>query len=205
MFILTNFLYYFDLFYKNCKRRFYLWLLNSWKNCEIGNFVQQNIISHGNFEWIDELMCNSFKIKSMLHKLLLNRAVGKDGIFAEHIFHADSSVCNYLSSLFDVCLMHRKIPQECMQTVIVPICKNKNGKISDAGNYRPVSLATITSQVVWTLHFVMYFPTFGHNLDNQFGFKPKHGTDMGIFLPKQTASFYCKQRYPSVFSFLRCI
>jgi len=64
----------------------------------------QNIISHGNFEGIYELMCNSFKITSLLHKLPLNRAAGKDGIFAEHIFYADSSVCNHLSSLFNVCL-----------------------------------------------------------------------------------------------------
>jgi len=34
-----------------------------------------------------------------------------------------------------------------MQTVIVPICKNKNGNISDAGNYRPVSLVTIISKL----------------------------------------------------------
>ena len=65
-------------------------------------------------------MCNSLKIKSLLHKLPLNRAAGKGGIFAEHISCADSSVCNHLSSLFNVCLMHGKIPQECMQTVIVP-------------------------------------------------------------------------------------
>jgi len=26
--------------------------------------------------------------------------------------------------------------------------------------------------------------------DNQFGFKPKHGTDMGIFLLKQTDNFF---------------
>ena len=101
--------------------------------------------SHSNFEGVDELMCNSFKIKSLLHKLPLNRAAGKDGIFAEHIFYADSSVCNHLSSLFNVCLMHGKIPQECMQTVIVPICKNKNGNISDPGNYRPVSLLSSRS------------------------------------------------------------
>ena len=43
--------------------------------------------------------------------------------------------------------MHGKIPQEWMQTVIVPICKNKNGNVSDAGNYRPVSLATIISKL----------------------------------------------------------
>jgi len=35
--------------------------LNSSKNCEIGNFVKQNIISHGNFEGIDELMCNTLQ------------------------------------------------------------------------------------------------------------------------------------------------
>ena len=73
----------------------------------------------------------------------LDRVAGKDGIFAEHIFYADSSICNYLSSLFNVCLMHGKIPQLCMQTVIVPICKNTNGDISNTGNCRHVSLATI--------------------------------------------------------------
>ena len=127
-------------------RKHFSALLNSSKNCGNGNFVHRNINSHSNFEEIDELMCNSFKIKSLLHKLPLNRAAGKDGIFAEHISYADSSVCNHLSSLFNVCLMHGKIRQECMQTIIVglPICKNKNGNISDAGNYRPVSLATIT-------------------------------------------------------------
>ena len=83
-------------------RKHFSALLNSSKNCGIWNFVHQNIISHGNFEGIDELMCNSYKIKSLLHKLPLNRAAGKDGIFAEHIFYADSSVCNHLRSLFIV-------------------------------------------------------------------------------------------------------
>ena len=73
-------------------RKHFAALLNSSKDCEIGNYVKQNIISHGNFEGIDELMCNSFKIKSLLHILPLDRAAGKDGIFAEHIFYADSSV-----------------------------------------------------------------------------------------------------------------
>jgi len=89
--------------------------------------VQQNIISLGNFEGIDELMCNSFKIECLLHKLPLNRSPFKDGIFAEHILYVNSSVCNHLSSLFNVCLMHGKIPQECMQTVIV-FAKTRMGK-----------------------------------------------------------------------------
>ena len=125
-------------------------------------------------------MCNSFKIKSLLHKLPLNRSSGKDGIFAEHIFYADSSVCNHLSSLFNVCLMHGKIPQECMQTVIVPICKNNIGNISDAGNYRPVSLATIISKLFEHYILSCISPLLATR-DNQFRFKPKHGTDVRIF------------------------
>jgi len=171
------------------------------KNCEIGNFVYQNINSHSNFEGIGELMCNSFKIKSLLHKLPLNRAAGKDGIFAEHIFYADSSVCNHLGSLFKVCLMHGKIPQECMQTVIVPICKNNNGNTSDSGNYRPVSLATTISKLFE--HYILWcISPLLATTDNQFGFKQKHGTDMCIFLFKQTVSFYVSKDTPVFSAFL---
>jgi len=53
---------------------------------------------------MDELMCNSFKIKSLPYKLPIDRAAGKDGIFAEHIFCADSSVCNNLNTVYSMCV-----------------------------------------------------------------------------------------------------
>ena len=145
-----------------------------------------------------ELIRNSFKIKSLLHKLALNRAAGKDGIFAEHISYADSSVCNHLSNLFNVCLMHGKIPQECMQTVIVPICKNKNGNISDPGNCFPCNYHL---QVVWTLILSCISPLLV-TTDNRFGFKPKRGTDMCIFLLIQTVSYYVNKDTPVFSAFL---
>jgi len=43
--------------------------------------------------------------------------------FSEHITYADSSVCFYSSTFFNVCLMHGQIPQQCMKTIIAPICK----------------------------------------------------------------------------------
>ena len=106
--------------------------------------------------------------------------------------YADSSMCNHLSSLFNVCLMHGKILQECKQTVIVPICKNKNGNISDAVNYRPVSLATIISKLFEHYILSCISPLLA-TTDNQFGFNPKHGTDMCIFLLKQTVSYVNKE------------
>jgi len=163
--------------------------------------VQQNIISHGNFAGIDVLMCNSSIIKSLLHKLPLNRAACKYGIFAEHNLYADSSVCKHLSGLFNVCLMHGKNPQECMQTVIVPICKNKNGNLSDAGNFMPVSLATIISKL-FELYILSCIAPLLATTDIQFGFKPKHGTDMCILLLKQTVSYYVSKDTPVFSAFL---
>ena len=85
-----------------------------------------------------------------------------------------------------------------MQTVIVPICKNKNGNISDAGNYRPVSLVTIISKLYEHYILACISPLLA-TTDNQLGFKPKHGTDMCIFLLQQTVFYYVSKDTP-VFS-----
>ena len=44
---------------------------------------------------------NSSKIKSLPHKLPLDHAAGKDGIYAKHILYDDTTVCDYLSSMFN--------------------------------------------------------------------------------------------------------
>jgi len=88
-----------------------------------------------------------------------------------------------------------------MQTVIVPICKNKNGNISDAGNYRPVSLVTIISKLYEHYILACISPLLA-TTDNQLGFKPKHGTDMCIFLLKQTVSYYVNKETPVFSAFL---
>jgi len=68
-----------------------------------------------------------------------------------------------------------------MQTVIVPICKNKNGDISDAGNCSLVSPATTISKLFE--HYVLScISPFVFTADNQISFKLQHGTGMCILL-----------------------
>ena len=88
-----------------------------------------------------------------------------------------------------------------MQTVMVPISKNKNGNISDAGNYRPVSLAIIISRLYENYILACIYPLLA-TTDNQFGFNAKHGTDMCIFLLKQTVSYYVNKETPVFSAFL---
>jgi len=58
-------------------------------------------------------------------------------------------------------------------------------------------------QVVWTLHLVMHFPTFGHN--RQPVWLQAKTWYWHVYFSDTDCVLLCKQRYPSVFSFLRWI
>jgi len=77
----------------------------------------------------------------------------------------------------------------CLNTAIIPICKNKNGYMSDTSNYRYVTVATVVSKVLEYFILSSISPFIG-TTDNQFGFKAGNGTDQCSFLLKQTTSYF---------------
>ena len=76
-------------------------------------------------------------------------------------------------------LSHGYIPANMMSTKIIPIVKDKCGKLTDTNNNRPVALANITSKL---FEFILLnrCETYMHTNENQFGFKEGHSTDMCI-------------------------
>ena len=62
-------------------------------------------------------------------------------------------------------------------------------------------LATIISKLYEHYILACISPLLA-TTDNQFGFKPKHGTDMCIFLLKQTVSYYVNKDTPVFSAFL---
>ena len=135
-----------------------------------------------------QYMCDLNTIQSLMCKLLFNSAVGSDGISAEHICFADSTVALYLSLFFNMCILHGYISKPCINIVILPILKNKNGNHQDCSNYRPIAIATVVSKLFKQVFFVN-IKNFLDATDNQFGFKTKHNTGMCIFLVKQAISY----------------
>jgi len=65
---------------------------------------------------------------------------------------------------------------------VVPICKNKNGNMTNTANYKPVVAVTVVSMLY---HF--YFPW---NHRQSFGLKANHETDQCKYLLKQTAPYF---------------
>ena len=114
-------------------------------------------------------MCSFVSLTSLLQKLPLNKAPGPDCISAEHLLYADQSLRFFLSELFKMCIVRGYMPNSCLNTTIVPICKNKNGNMSDTSNYRPVAVATVVSKLLE--HFILSsISPFLGTTGNQFGF-----------------------------------
>ena len=76
-----------------------------------------------------------------------------------------------------------------LAVVLVPIIKDKTGRIDRIDNYRPIALASVVSKVVERIlldrisHFLETWP-------NQFGFKPSLGTDTCIYVLKEMVDKY---------------
>ena len=79
----------------------------------------------------------------MVNKLKCGKSSGPDGNSAE----SHSRLYVLLSLCFSLCLTHGYLPKSLMETTIVPIVKSKSGNLSDSNNYRPITIATITSKV----------------------------------------------------------
>ena len=77
------------------------------------------------------------------------------------------------------------------ESVIVPIIKDKNKRVNDKRNYRPICLSNICSKIIEVVLFNR-MSIFLQSSPNQFGFKPKYGTELCVFAFKELLRFYKK-------------
>jgi len=128
-------------------------ILNSESSANESAESVDNSIDCKNYLGLEMPMCSFVSLASLLQKLPLNKAPGPDCISAEHLLYADESLRFFLSELFNMCIVHGYIPNSCSNTTIVPICKNKNGNMSDTSNCRPVAVAAVVSKPLE--HFII--------------------------------------------------
>ena len=183
-------------------RQHYSALLNSGKSSHSPvNTIDSQINCSANFSDMKNYVCESDVISILLCKLPGKRSAGADGITSEHLKLSDSSICGYLSVLFNLCISHGYMPAKSINTIIVPLVKNCNADLSDTGNYRPIALSNVIPKLFefFILHNIKSF--LGTNC-NQFGFKKAHSTSMSVFMLKQVISSYTSNNTPVFAAFL---
>ena len=89
--------------------------------------VEHSMDCKENYLGFEMPMCSFVSLASLIQKLPLNKAPGPDCISAEHLLYADESLRFFLSELFNMCIVHWYIPNSCLNTTIVPICKTRIG------------------------------------------------------------------------------
>ena len=84
-----------------------------------------------------------------------------------------------------------------INSVIIPLIKNKCGDHTDKNNYRPIALSSIISKVFEHI-IAERLEVYLWTNDNQFGFKSGHSTDLCIYALSEFIEYF-KSRSTSVY------
>lgn len=92
-----------------------------------------------------------YQVCEAVKKLSNNKASGLDQITAEHFKFASPRIFPLLSICFTGFLTHGILPDSMLSVLLVPVIKDKAGKLCNIDNYRPIALANIVSKVLETI------------------------------------------------------
>ena len=131
-------------------------------------------------------------MKTIVNDLACNKSPGLDGVSVEHMKFAGPKLCVLMSMVISSIFTHGFIPRSMMDSVIVPVIKNKNKRINDKGNYRPICPSTVCSNMV-EMALARHLSDSLNSSHNQFGFKLDHGTELCVFTCKELLRFYVER------------
>ena len=134
-------------------------------------------------------------------KLKSNKAPGWDLVSADHLIHMHPQFHDILAVLFNTMLNHSHLPDGLAHSLLVPLLKDKSGKIDDQANYRAIALSTTLSKVL-ELILVERLKPYLSTCDAQFGFKSGLSTTHATFALKETVNLFTKQGSPVYACFL---
>ena len=113
--------------WKNKYRR----LLNSTEEF-LNDLVHFHLSNESNHNDLLKYFTNADIVNSLIRKLQRNRSAGCEGMSAEHLIYAHRVLAVYLSILFNVCLLHGYMPQNCLNTLLIPIRKSAMKEVQES-------------------------------------------------------------------------
>nr|XP_009592239.1 uncharacterized protein LOC104089116 [Nicotiana tomentosiformis] len=140
------------------------------RNIVLGDL--ENSESHRNFGY-----CRHIKVAEVLgatHKMIMGRSTGPDEILVEFWKCVGRAGLEWLTGLFYVIFMTKKMPYEWRWSTMVSLYKNK-GDIQNYNNYQGLKPLSHTMKV-WEMVVEMWVRRIVFISENQFGFIPGRPT-----------------------------
>ena len=132
----------------------------------------------------------------LLRELSSGKASGMDGLTSEILKYANHILPVLLYVCFTCMFKHCYLPISMLDSVIVPLVKNRNGDLSDKNNYRPIALSSVISKVFENV--ILYrLEEYLWTTNNQFGYKAGHYADLCVYALTEFIEYF-KGRSTSV-------
>ena len=121
--------------------------------------------------------------------LKLGKASGPDGLCSENLLNAHPKLVTLLCALFRSMLLHKYVPIEFGQGIIIPLIKDKTGDSSSLNNYRAITLIPVISKLFE--HIILNVgEEYLNSDDRQFGFKKHLDCGNAIFAMRSTMDYF---------------
>lgn len=126
---------------------------------------------------LESITATEQEVLDLLLSLDVSKATGPDGIGPKLLREAGYAIVPSLTRLFNICLNSSKFPQMWKHANVLPL--HKKDAASDFGNYRPVSLLSVSSKIFEKIVFKNLFNFLRENniiSPHQSGFQPGDST-----------------------------
>ena len=149
-----------------------------------------------NFFTNDRLYASSKLIEDCIDESKSSNCAGLDGVNSNMIKNGKSTLLiSLIKCLINAILSSGHIPDGFNRTMINPIVKDKNLKVFDKNNFRPISISNFLAQIFERV-ILKLAPNLQMSADVQFGFKMGISTYQPLFLVKETISKYKRSKSP---------
>ena len=129
-------------------------------------------------------------VMSVCRNQKMRKAVGPDGVAMEALVYGGQRLFVHLCILFNLFLTYKYLPNDFMESAIVPLVKCKSGELSDVNNYRAIAISNSLSKLLEAI-FMRELNSCNIESDyRQFGFKAAHSTALCTNVLKRSVDYY---------------
>ena len=101
-----------------------------------------------NDDFSKERLCELINVESVdrcMQNLKLGKALGPDGLNAEHLRYAHSAIAVNICALICSIILIGYVPKDFESGIVIPLIKDKTGDVNNVNNYRGITLIPVIS------------------------------------------------------------